>query len=134
MVRWRGHADDLTPCPKGKEEAASVDGLDTVMKVEKLRDAIVQDSEARGLRVTPRIVRAETIERVGRALVALHRPAPFDAAARFGLPPQVRANPTCDSCKKPLSVAEVMYVGAHTDRFRGRMQCYQCQRSGNRAE
>jgi hypothetical protein len=133
--------------PKGKAAAAAVDGLDTVMKVEKLQSIVMKDVEARALSALPRIVSTDTIEHLGRALVALHRPATVDWAARFGVSPQApaaqpeiperRAQPpsdlrVCESCSRPLSAAEVMYLGTHTDRFGGRMLCYQCQRPRNR--
>ena len=131
--------------PKGA--AAAVDGLDTVMKVEKLQSVVMKGAEGRALSVLPRIVGTNTIERLGRDLVALHRPAVADWAARFGVSPQAPVAqpktpdglaqppsdlPVCESCSRPLSAAEVMYLGTHTDRFGGRMLCYQCQRPRNR--
>ncbi len=54
--------------PKGKAAAAAVDGLDTVMKVEKLQSVVMKGVEARVLSVLPRIVGTDTSSGSGETL------------------------------------------------------------------
>jgi hypothetical protein len=58
--------------------------LDSVVKVDQFRNYLLNRDvpESRLLK----IVSSETLETLGRQLVALHRPAKIDWAARFGIP------------------------------------------------
>jgi hypothetical protein len=132
--------------PKTKAGRARVEGLDTVIKVDQLMQVINAASEARGLKVTPRIVGADTIERLPRQLVALHKPASVDWAARIRIAPKPGtapvAEPTpvkapelgqtavagCQSCDRGVSAKVVQYCHDQADRFDGRILCYTCQR------
>jgi hypothetical protein len=137
--------------PKTKAGRARVEGLDTVIKVDQLMQVINAAAEARGLKLAPRIVSTDTIERLARQLVALHKPASVDWAARFGVaakparaaivepasptatdPDQVSVA-TCQSCGRGVSAKVVQYCADQTDRFAGRILCYSCQRTVRRA-
>lgn len=129
--------------PKGKTAAASVDGLDRVVKVEKLPSMITKDiDEAHIVSVLPRLVGSETIERLGRDLVALHRPMTVDWAARFGLPAEqaapvstparpsgARTTRVCASCGAAISYGVARYSEAHPEQFGGRILCMPCQKT-----
>ena len=93
-----------------------------------------------------KIVSSETIERIARGLVALHRPIQVDWAARFGLPatptdPVRSSRPTapagapaqpvagtCSKCGKGVSEAVLAYCKANPGRFANSVLCYDCQR------
>jgi len=72
--------------PKTKPARARVDGLDTVIKVDMLKSLIDKDLDSKGPTDLLRILRTDELERFGRELAALHRPAAVDWSARFGLP------------------------------------------------
>jgi hypothetical protein len=60
-----------------------------IIKVDALRNTINRQVEKAGvldvLGGLARLVSVETLEEIGKQLVALHKPAPMDVAARFGL-------------------------------------------------
>ncbi len=137
--------------PKGKAAAARVDGLETVIKVEQLVRTIERRFDERNVvAMVSKLVSAETIERIGRELVALHVPATTDWAAKFGL----SASPTieqpqaaeirssrqqsnkpaaaCASCGREVSEKVAAYAREHADRFGGQVLCWDCQRSARR--
>jgi hypothetical protein len=131
--------------PRGAA-AARVQGLDTVMKAEQLFKAIDRDFDNRNIGAIVKVVGSDTIERLGRELASLHRPASMNWAARFGLAPTLPAPPaaaaeagrgkdvseaahqTCDSCGKRVSEKEFQYCLDRADRLNGRILCYDCQR------
>ena len=128
--------------PKTKAAAAAVDELDSVMKVEKLQAAIDRDAESRSVTAMARVVSSETIERLARDLVALHRPIRMDWAARFGLtsrpipplstsarPASPRPKRTCESCGASISDGVARYSAEHGERFGGRILCMSCQKA-----
>jgi hypothetical protein len=107
-------------------------------------------SEERGLKLAPRIVGTDTIERLARQLVALHKPASVDWAARFGVaqklapaligeraptkttePDQISVA-ACKSCGRGVSAKVAQYCADQADRFAGRILCYTCQRQVRR--
>jgi hypothetical protein len=132
--------------PRTKAGRARVEGLETVIKVDQLIQAINPAVEARGLKGIPWIVGTDTIERLGRQLVALHKPASVDWAATFGLaaaparaaieqpaaPAATDAtapsSAACHSCGRGVSEKVVQYCLDQADRFVGRILCYTCQR------
>lgn len=127
--------------PKDKA-AKTIDGLDSVIKVEQLRATIDRDVEARSLTDITRLVGAGTLETLARQLVALHRPHEVDWAAKFGLSVQVpattpaqperprpRASRVCDSCGLAISYGVARYSEEHRERFGRRILCMPCQRS-----
>jgi hypothetical protein len=133
--------------PRSKTAAAAA-GLDQVIKVERLKGLIDDDLDARHFTTLRRVVGEETVQRIGRELAALHRPAPpTDWAARFGLVPETSpATPrpaarqaaksgrgrdsgkVCASCGIAVSVGVARYAEEHADRFGGRILCMRCQR------
>ena len=128
--------------PTTKAGRAKVDGLDEVIKVDQLVHALEAHTEARPVRDVTRAVSSETIERLARELVALHKPATTAWAARFGLPaeqPSIQPNPTetttrpkCASCGRPVSERVVQYCREQPARFDGPILCYDCQHMGPR--
>jgi len=71
--------------PKGKA-AERVDGLASVVKVERLFATIEGSLDERSVTAVAKIVGTDTLERFTRDLAALHVPMQMDWAARFGLP------------------------------------------------
>ncbi len=131
--------------PKSRAARASVEGLETVIKVEQLERTIDRSFDERNpFRLLPKIVSVETISQLGRQLVALHRPAPIDVAGRFGLGPEAVSPSTqpaaapasaaerCASCDKPVSPKVAAYSRDHADLFGGRVLCFDCQRRTRR--
>jgi hypothetical protein len=134
--------------PKSRTAQARVDGLDTVVKVDQLATTIDKQideaSAASALGALVRVVSAETVQDVGRQLIALHRPSQVDWAARFGLSsvspvetivrsPAVSAadspsDRSCASCGSIVSPKVAAYCEANAQRFGGRILCYDCQR------
>jgi hypothetical protein len=131
--------------PAGKA-AQNVDGLETVIKVEQLVRTIERRADQRNIfGIMVKLVGADTIERLARELVAMHRPLQTDWAARFGLPPvpplspklpPKRTGPPCDGCGQPVTAGELAYSTGHSGRFAGRVLCYLCQQrpAGARAK
>jgi Nuclease-related domain. len=129
--------------PKGKAAAKQVDGLETVMKLEKLQSMIKRDIErAPTLSVLKRVVGTDTIERLGRDLAALHQPITVDWAARFGLgaeqvasvaaPPRqssARNARVCERCGAAISYGVARYSETHAEQFGGRILCMSCQKT-----
>ncbi len=108
--------------PKTKAARARIEGLDSVIKIDQLSQALKAEIEGRALRQGLKVVGAVTLERLARQLAALHKPATFDWPARFGLSARpTPANPvparaplsapspaaTCAGCGKHVS-QEVM--------------------------
>ena len=140
--------------PRSKAAQARVEGLDTVIKADQLAATINRDLDTRTLAAIAKVVSAETVQRIGRELAALHRPMTVDWAARFGLP-SVSAVPvrtvspvpvpppeapstssgdaTCGACGRPVSQAVMNYCHANVERFAGLILCYQCQRRSSRS-
>jgi hypothetical protein len=138
--------------PKTAAARRSIDGLDTVIKVEELRDRIYNsyDDTMRTLRALPKLVGAEAISDIARQLVALHRPATFDWAAKFGLsrkpttttaettapvpataPPSL-AGKTCVNCGVTVTPKVAAFSLDNRELFGGRVFCYDCQRKERR--
>jgi hypothetical protein len=138
--------------PKGKN-AARVDGLDTVIKVEKLVRTIERRFDERNVvGMVSKLVSAHTIERIARELAAMHAPATFDWAAKFGLPPAPTiieptlvetssdaagssspvATAACASCGRPVSDKVAAFSREHVHRFGGQVLCWDCQRKSRR--
>jgi hypothetical protein len=131
--------------PKSRRVAESIDGLDTVIKVERLVETINRSIDARNpVKLVTKFVGTDTIADLGRQLVNLHVPEHFDWRARFGLPsapPRTRiAEPalaavhrTCASCGNPVTDKVAQYALDHPERFGGDVLCWDCQRSAKRA-
>jgi Nuclease-related domain len=139
--------------PKRKKAAEAIEGLDTVIKVERLVETIERSVDARNpVPVMAKFVGKETVKDLADQLVALHRPGAFDWAGKFGLPPKLSTAPTtpkqivedpgsvegaggsCASCGKSVSEKVGAYSRAHADRFGGETLCFDCQRSASRSK
>jgi hypothetical protein len=139
--------------PKSRAAQARVDGLDSVIKVDQLATIIdkkiEETSTLSSIGAVARVVGMDTLEDVGRQLVALHKPIQIDWAARFGLsststvppsavqppavqPPVSAASPiagrSCASCGSLVSPKVAAYCAANAERFGGRTLCFDCQR------
>jgi Nuclease-related domain len=73
---------------------------------------------------------------VGEKLVSLHRPFQIDYQARFGIrqgaaelrqPQKKTPGHYCESCKEPMSSAEVCFCRNRGSRFAGQLLCRKCQ-------
>lgn len=85
-----------------------IPGLETVIKTDQLWSTIDRRiDEANALRLVARLVGRETLESLGRQIVALHRPITFDWARRFGLEPVARAEPPGPIAPVPYGVTTV---------------------------
>ena len=138
--------------PRGRA-AASVEGLETVIKVDQLWPTLERAWDQHGVAVFGKVVGQETVEPLARQLVALHVPAKVDWAARFGLsseprpahpvastPPAPRPSPiaaqgpaagrrpVCATCGRRVSDAVIAYCQAHAGRFGGAIFCMDCQK------
>ena len=130
--------------PRSRAAAAQVDGLDTVIKCERLRATIDRDFDQRGEVSILKAISQDSLEAVGRELAAQHRPIAIDWAARFGLPavatpapalvapavePEVAAAAgACADCGRPVSKGIIDFCAAYPRRFGGRTLCITCQR------
>lgn len=131
--------------PRGK-----VEGLDTVIKAERLKTGIYDTWDDSVRTMVQRLVSTVTIERIAKDLVAMHRPIAFDWAARFGVsaapegpaPSPVAAPPAavaprgastdpsgkpCDRCGGSTTFAEVAFCRYNKLRFSGGIYCRPCQ-------
>jgi len=139
--------------PRTANARRSIDGLDTVIKVEELRDRIYDsyNDTMRTLRALPKLVGVDAIGEIAKQLVELHRPAAFDWPARFGLPPAPRSaatveknvfpatkgartpsSATCHSCGVWVTSKVAAYAAEHKEEFGGRILCFNCQRRERR--
>jgi hypothetical protein len=138
--------------PKRKRGGEAIEGLDTVIKIERFVETIERSVDARNpVPVIAKLVGKATVRNVANQLVALHRPGTFDWTAKFGLPPAPPEAPritiqtvdesiiagtggSCASCGKAVSEKVAAYSKAHLDRFGGETLCFDCQRSASRSK
>jgi hypothetical protein len=126
-----------------------VEGLDQVIKAERLRTHIMEAGEKTPAHKLARVMGTEGLERFARDLAALHRPGTIDWEARFGLPKEVVSSaPTappaepdavaqkmrgsghrCASCGAAVSFAVVKFCWNNKNRFGGAIYCIACQAS-----
>jgi hypothetical protein len=132
----------------GARAAARIKGLDSVIKIEQLVQTIeARFDERHPIGVFAKLVSEDALGSIAAQLVALHRPAPVDGPARFGLQdvprtesagapgpatPAALASPrgerVCASCGTAVSEKVAAYSLAHADRFGGAVLCWECQR------
>lgn len=90
--------------PKGLA-ASRINGLNRVIKCEQLTttiDKMLDKKDTVDMAVTiMSVVSRQTIERLARELAALHSPATFDWAAKFGLPASPTASAETNSTIQP---------------------------------
>jgi hypothetical protein len=124
-----------------------VDGLETVIKADRLRRTIEAQLDDR-LRGVLRVVSQPELERFATDLAALHRPSPIDVEARFGLPQPPapaavaraaraasalgRYQPACERCDRALTKQETWFCRLNK-RFSGGLYCADCQHGGRPA-
>lgn len=123
--------------------AGRVDGLETVIKADKLRRAIEAQLDDR-LRGVLRVISQAELERFASDLAALHRPPPTDLEARFGLSQRAkpvasvarsalrRSQASCEHCRRALTKQEVWFCRLNR-RFSGGLYCADCQHDGSPA-
>lgn len=118
--------------------------LDSVVKVDQFRTYLLNREFPD--RQMLKLVGSDTLEAFGRQLVALHRPATPEWAARFGLassnavtapgPARPALSPAkewkpsgvpCQTCGNELSNAEAYFCRLYKPRFVGGMYCRTCQ-------
>lgn len=133
--------------PRTKAAQSQVEGPDSVIKADQLIATIDGDFDRRSTIAIAKVVGAGKIERIGRDLAALHRPARNDWLARFGLsetraiiatrapeptpePEPASAAIICAGCGRAVSQAVIDYCRANEGRLGGRVLCYGCQRRG----
>ena len=144
--------------PRGRA-AASVEGLETVIKVDQLWPTLERAWDEHGVAVFGKVVGQETVETLARRLAALHVPASVDWAARFGLSPEPRPahpvastppatspgptavrgpaagqRPGCATCGRRVSDAVIAFCQAHAERFDGAIYCMDCQKRVGQAK
>ena len=118
--------------PKGKL-AAGIDGLDSVLKVERLIDTIYRSFDQRSPTAVLKIVSTAELEAFARQLVALHVPIQFDWARKFGIPPEARRpsnsharptrRPACLNCGRHVSDAVIAFCESRSRQFGGATYC-----------
>lgn len=119
------------------KRSKGIEGIETVIKAEKLRSFIEATFDDRAVRLVGRAIGQDTLEALARELAALHRPSHVDWAARFGLVPAPADRPSsdgpkpagqCASCGGPVSAAEAYYCrNVKRERFGGKVYCRACQ-------
>jgi hypothetical protein len=119
---------------------ATVDGLETVIKVERLLETINRSVDTRNpLVLVAKLVGAETVIDLGQQLVALHRPHVVDWAAKFGLvaarssvlaanvPAPVPTLQVCAHCGRRVSDKVAQFSLDRREQFGGAVLCFDCQ-------
>ena len=120
--------------PEGRA-ARHVDGLDTVIKVDQLRATVEKALDRKSPVALRSLVGRGTLETVARDLVALHRPAHVDWAARFGLPPTPPPTAMEVPVRRPTAPGDPAWQPAPqrgpdaSERGPGRPVCARCGRS-----
>ena len=122
--------------PKGKV-AAGIEGLDSVVKVERLIATIYRSFDQRSPAALLKVVTQAELEAFARRVAALHAPMKFDWAGRFGVPaltpepanshrrPSVR--PACLNCGRNVSDAVIAFCRSRPGQFAGKVYCVDCQ-------
>ncbi len=117
--------------------------LDAIVKVDQFRSHLLKRNFSNLTML--KLVSADTLERFGRQLVALHQPSERDWAKRFrlGAPvepivepivePSIQPVPgpvsgvSCAKCGTSLSAAEARFCRFNKPRFDGQVYCMPCQ-------
>lgn len=113
--------------PTGK-----VDGIECVIKNDQFFKTVDKAVDENGLLSIGRIVSAETLEDVARRIIALHRPASFDWAARFGLPatlPAAKPISSAPAVPKPAIAAPVTSPTDEPAKRKSKLACHSCGES-----
>lgn len=78
-----------------------VPGLESVIKVDQLFQAIDKAIDDSNPLTIAKVVSEQTVQELARAIASHHKPASFNWAAKFGVPPAVRSAPA--TAPKPVS-------------------------------
>ena len=117
--------------------------LDTsrVIQSDHAFSKIKKDADNMSTAAILKVCSKETLEAIAKKLAKLHRPAKVDFKARFGIREQIKtANQSekttavgpsivCESCASKVSEKVVQYCLDRKHQFKGRILCYNCQRS-----
>jgi Nuclease-related domain len=116
---------------------------DRVVKMDMFEKRFEQWMDKKGvldvLASMSKLVSTETVEQLAQALLAAHKPATFNFAAKFGIQP-VEVNDDsrfappdpaavkCESCSTILEPKVVNFCRLNSKRFGGRKFCQKCQK------
>jgi hypothetical protein len=121
---------------------------DHVVKMDLFEKRFGECVEATGffdtLSSVSKLVSLDTLEGIGRRLIAAHTPAKMNFAAKFGVVvSHNNSNPTapmagadlfsthrrngCEKCSAPIDVRVIQYCRVNAQRFRGQVLCRSCQ-------
>lgn len=125
---------------------AKVDGVEAVIKSDQLFKTVDKAVDDMGpLLSVAKVVGVDTLERLGRDIVKLHKPHAFDWHAKFGLPPLTKAENTaieqtqgpaegttrqkliCHGCNAPIPFNVAKFCWLNKPRFGGQLFCRLCQ-------
>jgi len=133
--------------PTSKIIRPSRSKLDTshVIQSDQAFTKIKKDTDDAGAAVILKICSQETLETTAKKLFRLHRPTTPDFKARFGIKDRTEyvkqpdripmANTShgpsiiCESCASKVTEKVVQYCLDRKHQFKGRILCYNCQRS-----
>lgn len=122
-----------------------VDGLDQVIKVEKLESKVRCDLDQRPVAALARMMGSDGLEAFARNLAAIHKPRPVDWLARFGLEalsagvppiealpaalelPRRRSGHRCVTCGEDVSWSVARFCFNNPSRFGGKVYCFRHQ-------
>ncbi len=113
--------------------------LDAIVKVDQFRSHLLKRNFSNLTML--KLVSADTLERFGRQLVALHQPTERDWAKRYGLQapvepiaaPSIAPAPgpvsgvSCAKCGTSVSAADPRFCRFNKPRFDGQVYCIPCQ-------
>jgi hypothetical protein len=119
-------------------------GWDQVVKMDlfekELTRRIANEGVLDTLSLISKLVALETVEELGRKLIAAHKPASFNFEAKFGIlkpepkddsrfaPPDPSAV-KCHVCCVVLKPKVIEYCRKNTAKFKGQMLCQTCQKA-----
>lgn len=118
--------------PKSK-----VEGIECVIKNDQFVKTVDKDIEGNGILSLRKVVGSDTLEEIARQIAALHRPASFDWAARFGLtaaaaaPAPKPAAPVPQATQprpadKPAPAPDPSQAAAEADKPKSKLACHSC--------
>jgi hypothetical protein len=133
--------------PTSKISRPSRSKLDTsnVIQSDQAFTKIMKDADDVGAAAILKICSQETLEATAKSLAKLHRPAKVDFKARFGVKNNIESpkesgriiqektshgpSIVCEACASNVSEKVVQYCLDRKHLFKGRILCFNCQRS-----
>lgn len=131
---------------------AKVEGIECVIKNDKFFKTVDKAVDENGILSMGKLVGSDTLEDIAGRIAALHRPASFDWAAKFGLPsitasapqaakpkPAVEPEPAldegkpksklaCYSCGEQVAYNVAKFCWFNKAKFGGNVFCMDCQK------